>query len=168
MGNLKTWLRGKGGVVRKGARRFVKEYQWRANWAKKRDLYGYFLERFAEAEGDLREGRITAAGLGKSAEWGFSPYSGALEVDTYDGEGVRQDEGARWVCPGRGQVILGRRCAQYKSYRKRTCMYYAAPGGKTCDHESSRRLCCVCPRRGAKRRFSAYFADEPGCAGKRN
>ena len=168
MGNLKTWLRGKGGVVRKDIRRFVKEYQWRTNWSKKRDLYEYFLECFAEVEKDLREGRITVADLEKSVEWDFSSYSGTLEVDTYDGQNARQDKGARWVCPGCDKVIQGRHCAQYKFYHKKSCMYYAAPDDKTYDHESSRCLCCVFPRRGAKRRFSTYFAEEPGSAGERN
>ena len=49
IGNSETWLRGKSGVGRKDIRRFVKEYQWMPNWAKKVDLYDYFLERFAEA-----------------------------------------------------------------------------------------------------------------------
>ena len=95
MGNLKTRLRGKGGVVRKDIQRFAKEYQWRTNWSKKRDLYEYFLECFAEVEKDLREGRKTASGLEKSVEWDSSSYSGTLEADTYDGEGARQDKGTR-------------------------------------------------------------------------
>ena len=70
--------------------------------------------------------------------------------------------------PWRGRVIHGRRCAQYKFYHKRPRMYYAAPGDNTCDRESSRCLCCVFPRRGAARRVSAYFAEEPGSAGERN
>ena len=59
------------------------------------DLYEYFLECFAGAEKDLREGRITAADLEKSVEWDFSSFSGTLEVDTYDGEGARQDRRTR-------------------------------------------------------------------------
>ena len=125
------------------------------------------MERFAEAEKDLREGRITASDLEESVEWDFSSYSGTSEVDTYDGQNARQDKGTRWVCPGRGKVIQGRRCAQCKFYHKKSCIYYAAPEAKTYDHESCRRLCRVFPGSGAKRRFSAYFAEETGSAGKR-
>ena len=122
-GNLKTWLRGKGGVVRKDIRRFVKEYQWRTNWSKKVDLYDYFLKCFAETERDLRDGRITVEGIKECIEWDFSSYVGDENVDTYEGGGLAQKTESRWVCPGCGKVIRGVHCAQYKFYHKKAFVY---------------------------------------------
>ncbi len=44
---------------------------------------------------------------------------------------------------------------------------YAAPPDERCDRESSRRLCCVYPKRGTKRRLSAFSAQDSEDRGKR-
>ena len=160
LGKLKSWLHGKGGVARKDIWRFVKEYQWRANWSKRRDLYDYFLECFAETEKDLREGRVSVAELDACVEWDFSSYQCGNEVDEYDPVGAEPKAAGRWICPGCGKTIAGRHLAQYKFYHKKTCRYYEKEDSKTYDHESSRCLCCVHPEKGVKRRFSEFFSDE--------
>ena len=162
LGKLKSWLQSKGGVPRKDIWRFVKEYQWRTNWSRKRDLYDYFLECFAETEADLREGRVSEAELDACIEWDFSSYQGGQEIDEYDSEETPPQTGGRWTCPGCGKTIGGRRLAQYKFYHKKARRYYVEPEAKTYDRESSRCLRCVYPKGGAKGRFSEFLAGERG------
>ena len=159
-GKLKSWLHRKGGVARRDIWRFVKEYQWRTNWSRKRDLYERFLECFAETEEDLRTGYVSVTELHASLEWDYSSYRAQPEVDEYDPADIPSQQGETWTCPGCGKVIGGKHRAQYKFYRKKTCRYYVELGSRTYDHESSRCLCCVYPKKGRKRRFSEFLAGE--------
>ena len=156
LGELKTWLRAKAGVARKDIRRFAKEYQRRTNWGKRKDLYEYFLGRSAETEEDLRRGRVSATGLDAYLKWDYSSYLGGSDVGVFDCAESTSQQRTLWVCPGCGEVIAGRRRAQYKSYHKKSRCYYVKQDASTYDRESSRCMRRVSPKKEGKSASASF------------
>ena len=167
LGKLKSWLHSKGGVSRKDIWRFVKEYQWRTNWSRKRDLYDYFLECFAETEADLREGRVSEAELDACIVWDYSSYQGGQGVHENDSEETPPQTGERRICPGCGKMAAGRHHTQYKFYQEKARRYFAKQDARTYDRGSSGCTCCVYPKEEARRRFSEFLAGGRGGVWKR-